>query len=171
MTREFRTEVYLLIGDELRVVRSEGGVEEQPVDGPVEYTPINSPRGGSAMGGVHFFVPTESRPGSNSPLAEARNTSPVATMVRALSMPTRLPMVVAAEVHRPMGGAVFNFAGGGGLLVLLGDRRRVLTDASLGDILTEPYVDSYHPVPMMGVGIDFVRKGEGPWDGGGILEG
>jgi len=41
MKREFRTEVYLLTGNELRVVKSEGG-EEQPVGGPVEYTPIHS---------------------------------------------------------------------------------------------------------------------------------
>jgi len=32
MTREFRTEIYLLNGDELRVARSEGGIEEQPMD-------------------------------------------------------------------------------------------------------------------------------------------
>jgi len=44
MKPEFRTEVYLLTGSELRVVRSEGG-EEQPVGGPVVYTPIHSPRG------------------------------------------------------------------------------------------------------------------------------
>jgi len=57
MTREFTTEVYLLTGSELRVVRSEG-VEEQPVDAPVlEYMPIHSPRGGSAMGGGSFFCP------------------------------------------------------------------------------------------------------------------
>jgi len=55
MTREFRTEVYLLTGNELRVVRSEGGIEEQAEDGPVEFMPVHSPRGGSAMGGSSFF--------------------------------------------------------------------------------------------------------------------
>jgi len=104
MTPEFRTEVYLLTGDELRVVRSEGGIEEQAVDGPVEYAPVHSPRGGSAMGGVYFFVPAVSRLGSISPLAESRPTSLVATVGRALSPPTRLPIVLAAEVHSPMGG-------------------------------------------------------------------
>jgi len=64
-------------------------------------------RGGVGNGGVHFFVPTESRPGSISPLAESRPTSPIATIVRALSPLTRLPMVVAAEVHRLMGGGGF----------------------------------------------------------------
>jgi len=56
MKRELRTEVYLLTGSELRVVRSEGA-EEQPVVGPVEYTPIHSPRGGSAMWGFIFLCP------------------------------------------------------------------------------------------------------------------
>jgi len=51
MKREFRREVYFLTGDELRVVRRERGIEEQPVDGPVEFTPVHSPRGGSAMRG------------------------------------------------------------------------------------------------------------------------
>jgi len=90
-------EIYLLTGDELRVVRSEGGPEEQPVDvgGPVEYSPLHSPRGGSAMGGDHFFVPTVSKPNSVSPLTvESRPTSPATTMLRALSPPTRLPLVV-----------------------------------------------------------------------------
>jgi len=41
MKREFRTEVYLLTGDEVRVVRSEGGIEEQPLDGSVEFTPVH----------------------------------------------------------------------------------------------------------------------------------
>jgi len=54
MTRAFRTEVYLLTRDELRVVRSERGIEEQAEDGPVEFTPVHSPRGGSAMGGSFF---------------------------------------------------------------------------------------------------------------------
>jgi len=35
----------------------------------------------------------------------------------------------------------------------------------LGDILTEPCIESF-PVTMMGEKIDFVRKGEGPLDGG-----
>jgi len=52
---EFRTEVYLLTGDELRVVRSEGGIEEQAMDGPVEYTPVHSPRGGFGNGGFIFL--------------------------------------------------------------------------------------------------------------------
>jgi len=57
MTREFRTEVYLITGSERRVVRSEGG-EEQPVVEPVlEYTPIHSCRGGSAIGGFIFLSP------------------------------------------------------------------------------------------------------------------
>jgi len=41
--------------------------------------------------------------------------SPATTVVRALSPPTRLPLVVAAGVHSPMlplGGAVYNFVGG-----------------------------------------------------------
>jgi len=101
-----------------------------------------------------------SSPGSISPLAESRPTSPVATVVRVLSSPTRLPMVVAAEVHRPMGGRSLILLGGR-LPVLLGKRRLVLTDVSLGDILTEPCVDSF-PVTMMGEKIVFVRKGEWP---------
>jgi len=114
MKREFRTEEYLLTGDELKVVRSEGGIEEQPVDGPVEFMPVHSPRGGLAMGGVHIFVPTVSRPSSNSTLnVESRPTSPATTVVRALSLPTRLPLVVSADVHRSMGGGVvYNFVGG-----------------------------------------------------------
>jgi len=64
------------------------------------------------MGGVHFFVPTVSRPNSVSPLTVAsRPTSPAAG---ALSLPTRLSHVVPAGVHRPMipmGGAVYNFMG------------------------------------------------------------
>jgi len=56
MKREFRTEVYLLTGSELRVVRSEGG-EEQPVGCPVDYTPIHSPRGGLGYEGVNFLCP------------------------------------------------------------------------------------------------------------------
>jgi len=55
MKREFRTEVYLLTGDELRVVRSEVGIEERTEEGPVEFTPVHSPRGGSAMWGGSFF--------------------------------------------------------------------------------------------------------------------
>jgi len=55
------------------------------------------------MGGVHFFVPTVSRPNLVSPLTvESRPTSPATTVVRALSLPTRLPIVVAAGVHSPM---------------------------------------------------------------------
>jgi len=58
-------------------------------------------------------VPTVSRPASMSPLTvKARPISPATTVVRALSLPTRFPLVVAADVHRPMGGAVFNFVGG-----------------------------------------------------------
>jgi len=59
MRREFRTEIYLLTGDELRVVRSEEGVEEEPVGmgGIAEYSPVHSPKGGSAIGGVLFFCP------------------------------------------------------------------------------------------------------------------
>jgi len=100
------------------VVRSEGGIEEQPVDveGSVEYTPAHSPRGGSVVSGVHFFVPTVSRPNSVSPLTvESRPTTPAITVVRALSPPTHLPLVVAAGVLSPMvpvGGAVYNFVGG-----------------------------------------------------------
>jgi len=55
MTGEFKTEVYLLTGDELRVVRSEGGIEEQAEDGPVEFTPVHSPRGGFGNGGGGSF--------------------------------------------------------------------------------------------------------------------
>jgi len=54
---EFRTEVYLLTCDKLRVVRSEGGIEDQPVDDPVEFMPSHSPRGGLAMGGFIFLCP------------------------------------------------------------------------------------------------------------------
>jgi len=65
-------------------------------------------------------------------------------------------------VYRPMGGAVYNFVGGR-LLVLLGDSRPVLTDVCLGDILTEPCVDSF-PVTMMGQMIGYVREGgHGGW--------
>jgi len=103
MTCEFRTEVYLLT-EELRVVRSEGGTEEQAENGLVEYTSVHSPRGGSAMGGVNFFVPTVSKPASIFPITvEARPISPATTVVWALSPPTRLPLVVAADVHKPMG--------------------------------------------------------------------
>jgi len=51
MKREFRTEVYLLTGDKLRVVRSEGGIEDQPGDDPVEFTPV----GGVPRWGGSFF--------------------------------------------------------------------------------------------------------------------
>jgi len=113
MTREFKTEVYLLTGDELRVVRSEGGIEEQTEDGPVEFSPVHSPRGGSAMRGFHFFVPKVSRPAFISPLiVESRPVSPATQVVRALSPPTRLPLVVAADAYKPMDKAVFNFVGG-----------------------------------------------------------
>jgi len=118
MTREFRTEIYLLTGDELRMVRSEGGSEEQPMDvgGTMENSPVHSPRGGLAVSGLHFFVPTASRPNSVSPLTvESRPTSPATTVVRALSPPTRLPLVVAAGGHSsmvPLGGDVYNLVGG-----------------------------------------------------------
>jgi len=49
--------------------------------------------------------------------------------------------------------------------VLLDDRRLVLTDVSLGDILTEPYVDSFS-LTMMGEKIGCVRRGVGPAMGG-----
>jgi len=55
--REFRTEVYLLTGSELRVVRSEGGEEQPALEPVVEYTPIHSPRRGSAMVGFIFLSP------------------------------------------------------------------------------------------------------------------
>jgi len=53
------------------------------VDGPVEFTPVHSPRGGFGDGeGVHFFVPTVSRPGYISPLmVESRPTSSATTVV------------------------------------------------------------------------------------------
>jgi len=57
MTREFIMKVYLLTGSELRVVRSEGGEEQLVVEPVLEYTPIHSPSGGSAMGGFIFFPP------------------------------------------------------------------------------------------------------------------
>jgi len=115
MKREFRTEVYLLTGSELRVVGSEGG-EEQPVGGAVECwldtltnIPTHSPRGGSAMGGGHFFVPI---PTSVSPLTVASRPISLPTkLARAMSPPTRLPFIVA-DVHRPMGDGVYNFVGG-----------------------------------------------------------
>jgi len=111
MKREFRTEVYLLTGSELRVVRCEGGEEQSRVD-EVEYTPIHSPRGGSAMGGVHFFVPTVARPDSISPLTVAsRPPSPPTAGVRSFSPPTRPPLMTVAEVQRPVGGEVFIFEG------------------------------------------------------------
>jgi len=106
-----------------------------------------------------------SRPGFISPLAESRPTSPATTVVRALSPPTRLPLVVAAKVHRPMGKAVYNFVGGK-LPVLLDDSRQVLTDVSLVDILTEPCVKFFLPVTMMGKMIGSVRRvGGGPGRG------
>jgi len=46
---------------------------------------------------------------------ESRPTSPAIAVVRALSQPTGLPLVVVARVHSPMvpvGGAVYNFVGG-----------------------------------------------------------
>jgi len=88
MTREFRTEVYLLTRDELRVVRRDEGIEEQAEDGTGEFTPIHSPTGGCGNGGVHFFVPTVSRPASLSPLTvESRPISPATTVDRAFSPP------------------------------------------------------------------------------------
>jgi len=105
MTREFRTEVYLLISSELRVVISEKGKEQPVVEPVLEYTL----RGGSAMGRVHFFVPTVSR--CTSPLVVgSRPTSPPTTVTRAMSPPTRLPLMVAS-VHRPLGAGVYKFIG------------------------------------------------------------
>jgi len=170
MTREFRTEIYLLAGDELRVVRSEGGIEEQPMDvgGPVEYSPVHSPRGGLAMGGFPFFVPTVSRPNSVSSLTvESRPTSQATTMVRVLWPPTCLPLVVAAGVHSPMvplgGQSIILWEGR--LPVPQGDGRLVLTDVYLVDILKEPWVD-HCPEIQMGQRTDCVRGG--PW-GGAVL--
>jgi len=69
--------------------------------------------GGFGYGGVHFFVPTVPRPTCISPLTVAsRPTSPPTTVVKSLSPPTRLPLMTVADVHRRMGGGVFNLIGG-----------------------------------------------------------
>jgi len=102
-------------------------------------------------------VPTVSRPSSISPLTvESRPTSPATTVVRALLPPTRLPLVVAADVHRPMGGGGSLILWEGRLLELLGGSRLVLTDVSLGNILTKPCV-YFFPVTLMGHRIGYVR--------------
>jgi len=101
-------------------------------------------------------VPSVSRPGSISPLTvESRPTSPATTVVRALSRPTRLPLVVAADVHRPMGGGRSLILSKGRLLVLLGSSRPVLTRLH-GRHSDRPCVDSF-PVTLMGQMIGYVR--------------
>jgi len=52
----------------------------------------------------------------------------------------------------------------GRLLGLLGGSQPVLTDDSLGDILTEPCVDSF-PVTLMGQMTDYVRGKGGHGEG------
>jgi len=92
-------------------------------------------------------------------------------VVRALSPPTRLPLVVAAEVHRPMGGGWSLTLLGGRLPVLLDDRRLVLRDVSLRDILTEPCVN-FFPVTLTGQMTDYVRwEGVAQGWGGGFRRG
>jgi len=57
MRTEFRTEVYLLTGSELRVFRDEAAAVVEPVVEQgvgLEYTPIHSPRRGAAMGAMVF---------------------------------------------------------------------------------------------------------------------